>query len=61
MVHRLKELFYFFKEIELHKKEQEQLEKVNMDLEKTVKGLLQDPKTNLRQQMFPEFFLYKEK
>ncbi|KAH3774489.1 uncharacterized protein C20orf96-like [Dreissena polymorpha] len=49
------------KEIELHKKQQEELQKQNSELEKTVKDLLRDPKTNLRQQMFPEFFLYQQK
>lgn len=49
------------KEIELHKKQQEDLVKQNLELEKTVKQLLRDPKTNTRQQMFPEFFLYQQK
>ncbi|XP_045192365.2 uncharacterized protein C20orf96-like [Mercenaria mercenaria] len=49
------------KEIVLHKKQQEELLRSNAELEKSVKQLLQDPKTNLRQQMFPEFFLYQQK
>ncbi|XP_052815257.1 uncharacterized protein C20orf96-like [Mya arenaria] len=49
------------KEIELHKKQQEEIQKQNAELEKYVHDLLRDPKTNLRQQMFPEFFLYQEK
>ncbi|XP_060552705.1 uncharacterized protein C20orf96-like [Ruditapes philippinarum] len=49
------------KEIELHKKQQEELMRSNAELERSVKRLLRDPKTNLRQQMFPEFFLYQQK
>lgn len=49
------------KEIELHKKQQEELLRSNAELGRSVKQLLQDPKTNLRQQMFPEFFLYQQK
>lgn len=49
------------KEIELHKKEQEELVKSNRELELSVKKMLRDPKSNLRQQMFPEFFLYQKK
>ena len=46
----------FFQEIELHKKEQEELEKSNQELEHSVRKMLRDPKSNVRQQMFPEFF-----
>ncbi|KAL4235076.1 hypothetical protein ACF0H5_006714 [Mactra antiquata] len=49
------------KEIELHKKQQEDLVRTNTELERSVNILLRDPKTNIRQQMFPEFFLYQEK
>ncbi|XP_048755929.2 uncharacterized protein C20orf96-like [Ostrea edulis] len=49
------------KEIELHKKEQDGLIKVNQALEAEVKKLLQDPKTNTRLQMFPEFFPSRQK
>lgn len=49
------------KEMELHKRQQEELIRVNTELERTVKQLLQDPQTNIRQQMFPEFFLYQQK
>lgn len=49
------------KEMELHKKQQEELVRENTELERTVEQLLKDPKTNIRQQMFPEFFLYQEK
>lgn len=44
------------KEIEFHQKEQVALREVNRELEAEVDGLLRDPKTNIRLQMFPEFF-----
>ena len=43
-------------EIEFHKKEQEALRESNEALERVVDSLLRDPKTNVRLQMFPEFF-----
>uniref|UniRef100_K1QUJ5 Uncharacterized protein C20orf96 n=1 Tax=Magallana gigas TaxID=29159 RepID=K1QUJ5_MAGGI len=49
------------KEIEVHKKEQEGLIRVNQALEAEVKKLLRDPKTNTRLQMFPEFFPSRQK
>ncbi|XP_022341585.1 uncharacterized protein C20orf96-like [Crassostrea virginica] len=49
------------KEIEVHKKEQEGLIRVNQALEAEVKKLLHDPKTNTRLQMFPEFFPSRQK
>lgn len=52
---------FFFQEIELHKKQQEDLQKQNVEVEKTVEQLLRDPKTNTRQQVFPEFFPYQQK
>lgn len=48
-------------EIEVHKKEQEGLIRVNQALEAEVKKLLHDPKTNTRLQMFPEFFPSRQK
>ncbi|XP_076449930.1 uncharacterized protein C20orf96-like [Babylonia areolata] len=44
------------KEIEFHKKEQVSLRESNRVLENEVDQLLRDPKTNIRLQMFPEFF-----
>ncbi|KAK3086840.1 hypothetical protein FSP39_024293 [Pinctada imbricata] len=49
------------KEIESHKKEQEEILLVNKALEREVEVLLRDPKTNVRLQMFPEFFPAREK
>lgn len=49
------------KEIELHQKEQEELLKSNIELEQSVRSMLRDPKSNVRQQMFPEFFPSQEK
>ncbi len=43
-------------ELEYHKKEVEELEEGNQQLQRQVKQLLHDPKTNVRLQMFPEFF-----
>ena len=51
----------FLQEIELHMKEQEELERLNQDLEDNVKSMLRDPKSNVRQQMFPEFFPSEQK
>lgn len=48
-------------EIDVHKKEQEGLIRVNQALEAEVKKLLRDPKTNTRLQMFPEFFPSRQK
>lgn len=45
-----------FQEIEFHKKEQMALREDNRLLEAEVDQLLRDPKTNIRLQMFPEFF-----
>jgi len=44
------------KEIEFHKKEQVALKESNRALAAKVEQLLRDPKTNIRLQMFPEFF-----
>ncbi|KAL8575896.1 hypothetical protein ACOMHN_027294 [Nucella lapillus] len=44
------------KEIEFHTKEQVSLRESNGALEGEVDKLLRDPKTNIRLQMFPEFF-----
>nr|KAG5709027.1 hypothetical protein BaRGS_004666 [Batillaria attramentaria] len=44
------------KEIEFHKKEQVALREANHALESEVDKMLRDPKTNIRLQMFPEFF-----
>jgi len=49
------------KEIEFHKLGQEELIKSNEVLEGEVKQLLQDPKSNFRLQMFPEFFPDRQK
>ncbi|KAK3589086.1 hypothetical protein CHS0354_017423 [Potamilus streckersoni] len=49
------------KEIEFHRKEQEELEIANQELETEVTKLLHDPKTNTRFQMFPEFFPSQQK
>ena len=48
-------------EKEFHSKEVAALEKQNSDLKQEVAKLLKDPKTNVRQQMFPEFFPTQEK
>ena len=53
--------FSSYQEIELHQKEQEELLKSNIELEQSVRSMLQDPKSNVRQQMFPEFFPSQEK
>lgn len=57
----LKYLVFLMQEIEVHKKEQEGLIRVNQALEAEVKKLLRDPKTNTRLQMFPEFFPSRQK
>lgn len=44
------------KEIEFHQKEQVALRETNCGLEMEIDKLLRDPKTNIRLQMFPEFF-----
>ncbi len=44
------------KELEFHETEIEELENSNKKLATEVKTLLKDPKTSIRQQMFPEFF-----
>lgn len=44
------------KEIEFHTKEQITLQEANKQLEAEVDRLLRHPKTNVRLQMFPEFF-----
>ncbi|KAK2149749.1 hypothetical protein LSH36_438g02040 [Paralvinella palmiformis] len=49
------------KEIEFHTKEIAELQEQNEELQEGVQRLLRDPKTNIRQQMFPEFFPTKEK
>lgn len=49
------------KEIEIHRKNQEQLVQENKQLQEEVEQLLRDPKTNSRFQMFPEFFPQREK
>lgn len=49
------------KEIEIHRKNQEELKQQNKILELEVQALLRDPKTNSRLQMFPEFFPQREK
>lgn len=56
-----KYLIFLMQEIEVHKKEQEGLIRVNQALEAEVKKLLRDPKTNTRLQMFPEFFPSRQK
>ena len=53
--------YVYLQEIELHMKEQEELERLNQDLEDNVKSMLRDPKSNVRQQMFPEFFPSEQK
>lgn len=60
-MHKVKYLFFLMQEIEVHKKEQEGLIRVNQTLEAEVKKLLRDPKTNTRLQMFPEFFPSRQK
>ncbi|KAH9502921.1 hypothetical protein Btru_072388 [Bulinus truncatus] len=49
------------KEIEFHQKHQEEITQINKQLENEIKLLLKSPKTNLRLQLFPEFFPLKEK
>ncbi|XP_059139551.1 uncharacterized protein C20orf96-like isoform X2 [Physella acuta] len=44
------------KEIEFHKKEQEELRATNQQLQEEVERLLKNPLSNLRLQLFPEFF-----
>lgn len=58
---KVKYLIFLMQEIEVHKKEQEGLIRVNQALEAEVKKLLRDPKTNTRLQMFPEFFPSRQK
>lgn len=48
-------------EVEFHRREKEELERATMELTAEVNKLLCDPKTNFRQQMFPEFFPTREK
>lgn len=61
-LHALGKISHFLmQEIEVHKKEQEGLIRVNQALEAEVKKLLRDPKTNTRLQMFPEFFPSRQK
>ena len=43
-------------EMEVHRKEADDLELVVQDLDRQVKQLLKDPKTSIRQQMFPQFY-----
>ena len=52
--------FSFLQEICEHKEEIEEFEKVNAKLEAEVKSLLQSSKTNIRRQMFPEFYPEKQ-
>ena len=49
------------KEIDIHRKNQEELKQQNKTLQQEVQTLLRDPKTNSRLQMFPEFFPQREK
>lgn len=49
------------KEVNFHKDNHANLEDVIATLKADVKKLLQDPKTNIRLQMFPEFFPSQEK
>lgn len=49
------------KELEFHTKEIEELREDNKLLDIEVKALLKDPKTSIRQQMFPEFYPNREK
>ncbi|XP_064611549.1 uncharacterized protein C20orf96-like [Liolophura sinensis] len=49
------------KEVEFHRREKEDLERATMELTAEVNKLLFDPRTNFRQQMFPEFFPTREK
>lgn len=49
------------KEIGFHVKELEELIDTNKALELEVKTLIRDPKTSIRQQMFPEFYPKREK
>ena len=48
-------------EIDIHRKNQEELKQQNKTLQQEVQTLLRDPKTNSRLQMFPEFFPQREK
>ena len=47
--------------MDFHKQNIESLEAANKKLDAEVKELLRDPKTNVRLQMFPEFFPTREK
>ncbi|GFO02982.1 hypothetical protein c20orf96-like, partial [Plakobranchus ocellatus] len=48
-------------EIEFHKIQQVELNDVNKGLEEEIKVLLRHPKSNVRLQLFPEFFPSREK
>ena len=48
-------------ELEFHQQEVEETKQMNGQLEQEVKRLVKDPKTSIRQQMFPEFFPVREK
>ena len=54
-------LLYVDQEKEFHTKELEELQEHNASLEAEVNRLLKDPKSSIRQQMFPEFFPTREK
>ncbi|CAL1532363.1 unnamed protein product [Lymnaea stagnalis] len=49
------------KEIEFHQKQHEDLGFTNQQLENEVSALLKNPKSNVRLQLFPEFFPIREK
>ncbi|KAK0061823.1 myosin heavy chain [Biomphalaria pfeifferi] len=49
------------KEIEFHQKHHEEITQVNKQLEREIEYLLKSPKSNLRLQLFPEFFPKREK
>lgn len=49
------------KEIEFHRAQQVDLKNVNVELEEEIKKLLRHPKSNVRLQLFPEFFPTREK
>ncbi|XP_013404453.1 uncharacterized protein C20orf96 [Lingula anatina] len=49
------------KEMEFHQKEIDAQEQQNKELEDSIKQLLQDPQTNIKLQLFPEFFPMREK
>ena len=42
--------------MEFHRREGEELEAIIHDLDQEVKAMLRDPKTNVRNQLFPQFF-----